>query len=236
MTQATHKEINLATVSEEALADYLDRHPDFFERHNALLARLRLPHQRGGGATISLVERQVQALREQAQLHEARLKEFILTAQANDVLSGKIHQLACRLIQAHGAAQVFGALEASLREDFQASHWSLLCLRTDVPELSRLTTRHLRLAEKGAAELKPFDTFFEAPRPRCGQIRDSQRQYLFGQDAAEIGSAALMPLGPNAAYGLLAVGSNDTDRFHPTMSTDFLTRIGDLVSAAIGGL
>jgi len=235
MTQATHKEINLAAISEEALVDYLDRHPDFFERHATLLARMRLPHQRGG-STISLIERQVQTLRDQAQQHETRLKEFIVTAQANDVLSGKIHHLACRLIRAHGASQVFAALEASLREDFNASHWTLLCLRNDVPELSRLTTCHLLLAERNAAELKPFETFFDAPRPRCGQIRDSQRDYLFGKDAAEIGSAAMVPLGVNAAFGLLAIGSHDTNRFHPTMSTDFLTRIGELVSEAIGAI
>jgi len=29
------------------------------------------------------------------------------------------------------------------------------------------------------------------------------------------------------------VGSPDAERFHPTMSTDYLTEIGELVSAAI---
>jgi uncharacterized protein YigA (DUF484 family) len=33
---------------------------------------------------------------------------------------------------------------------------------------------------------------------------------------------------------LLAIGSPDAERFHPTMSTEFLARIGDLVSEAIG--
>jgi uncharacterized protein YigA (DUF484 family) len=32
---------------------------------------------------------------------------------------------------------------------------------------------------------------------------------------------------------LLAIGSADAQRFHPTMSTDFLARIGDLISEAI---
>jgi uncharacterized protein YigA (DUF484 family) len=32
---------------------------------------------------------------------------------------------------------------------------------------------------------------------------------------------------------LLAIGSPDAQRFHPTMSTDFLARIGDLVSEAV---
>jgi uncharacterized protein YigA (DUF484 family) len=87
-----------------------------------------------------------------------------------------------------------------------------------------------------------FETLFESGRPRCGQIRDSQRDYLFGAGTVEIGSAALVPLGVKSAdkasklsgASLLAIGSPDAERFHPTMSTEFLARIGDLVSEAIG--
>ncbi|HVY24522.1 MAG TPA: DUF484 family protein [Steroidobacteraceae bacterium] len=222
-------------VSEDVLADYLVRHPDFFERHSALLTRLRIPHERGS-QTISLVERQVQALRDMNQRLETKLREFVAVAQENDVLSGKIHRLSCRLIRSHGASQFLAALEASFREDFAVTHWVMLCLRSDIPELRHLTTRHLRLVEPGAPELKPFETFFSAPKPRVGQIRDTQRDYLFGNDAAEVGSAALVGLGPDAGYGLLAIGSNDVQRFQSTMSTDFLIRIGQLVSEAVAAL
>ncbi len=53
-----------ASGEEETVARYLQHNPDFFERHQPLLARLRLPHARSG-ATISLIERQVEVLREQ---------------------------------------------------------------------------------------------------------------------------------------------------------------------------
>ena len=43
----------------------------------------------------------------------------------------------------------------------------------------------------------------------------------------------LIPLGDKAALGLLAIASNDTERFLPTMSTDFLVRIGELVTEAV---
>ena len=49
----------------------------------------------------------------------------------------------------------------------------------------------------------------------------------------EIGSAALVPLSREVGIGVLAIGSPDEQRFHPTMSTDFLARIGDLVSEAV---
>ena len=79
-----------------------------------------------------------------------------------------------------------------------------------------------------------LETLFASGKPRCGQIRDSQRDFLFGAGNIEIGSAALVPLGPQITSGLLAIGSPDTDRFHPAMSTEFLARIGELVSEAVG--
>jgi uncharacterized protein YigA (DUF484 family) len=102
-------------------------------------------------------------------------------------------------------------------------------------EYAQIASRHLRLIDAKAPELKMFETLFESGRPRCGQIRDSQRDYLFGVGTVEIGSAALVPLG-SPIVGLLAIGSPDTERFHPTMSTDFLARIGQLVSEAIAGV
>ena len=160
-------------------------------------------------------------------------------ARGNDVLAAKIHRLACRLVRAADAGGVMDALEASLREDFGASEWLLLVPADGESTLSKVNSRHLRLIRAGATELKMFETLFESGRPRCGQIRDSQRDYLFGAGTVEIGSAALVPLGSKTAgkqsgMALLAIGSPDAERFHPTMSTEFLARIGDLVSEAVG--
>jgi uncharacterized protein YigA (DUF484 family) len=44
---------------------------------------------------------------------------------------------------------------------------------------------------------------------------------------------ALVPLGAGGGMGLLAIASPDADHFNPTMSTDFLARIGDLVATAL---
>jgi uncharacterized protein YigA (DUF484 family) len=42
-----------------------------------------------------------------------------------------------------------------------------------------------------------------------------------------------VPLGEKGALGLLAVGSNDVNRFHPGMSTEFLARMGELIADSI---
>ena len=235
MNKQNARDVDVVPGQEEAVADYLKLHPDFFQHHASLLSQMHIPHERGG-TSVSLVERQVQVLREKNEKLERKLHELMDVARANDALAEKIHRLACRLVRAEGAVQILDALETSLREDFGASHWRLVLTRVEVPGLERLSSRHLHVAERDSVELRMFETFFESARPRCGQIRDSQRDFLFGEGTVEIGSAALVPLGPRSAFGLLAVGSNDAERFHPTMSTDFLARIGDLVSEAVGEL
>lgn len=219
------------TLSEQAVHDFLAANPDFFERHNSLLSTLRLPHVTGG--TVSLVERQVSVLRQKDVKLERRLKELVDVARANDLLAGKIHALALELLSASSLSATLAAVERSLRTGFGADE-SVLVLFAD-PEHYRETedARFFRPVHRDDPGLKAFSTFLESGNPRCGQVRDAQRDFLFPGNAEEIGSVALVPLGASAEQGFMAVGSVSADRFHPGMSIDFLARIGDLVAAAL---
>jgi uncharacterized protein YigA (DUF484 family) len=219
-----------ALPTEDQMADYLVAHPEFFERHGAVLARLRLPHQRGSAA-VSLVERQVLVLREKQTTLEQTLHELIDNGRANDVVVERMHRLTKRLLRARDANAVIAGLETSLREDFGASRWVLLAVDPSLAPLAQVPGGNVRVVLRGSAELKIFETFFESARPRSGQIRDTQREYLFG--GGQVGSTVLIPLGERAGLGLLAIGSHDTERYLPTMSTDFLVRIGELVTEAV---
>lgn len=220
-----------AGAGEAEVAAWLEANPDFFERQPLLLARLRLPDPRGSAQTVSLVERQVELLREQNRQFERKLADFIAVARANDALHVKVLALARRLAAARSRAAAIAAIEASLREDFGVAQSVLVLAGTQDGDGD---ARFLRLASPDAAELRSFETLFAAGRPRCGQLRDSQRDFLFGPgSAAEVGSVALVPLGPQGRLGLLACASPDAERFNPTMSTDFLARIGELITAAL---
>ena len=217
-----------AETQEESIARYLQHNPDFFERHQPLLARLKLPHARTG-STISLVERQVEVLREKQSGVEQKLAEFVKVARANDALADKVHKFTRRLIRARSRAEVIAQLEASLREDFDAFHSTLLLVGPPAEESGNF----LRMCALEDPRLKSFDTLFATGKPRCGQVRDSQRDFLFGPEAASIGSVALVPLGEGGAVGLLALGSAERERFHPGMSTEFLKRMGELITDAL---
>jgi uncharacterized protein YigA (DUF484 family) len=222
--------VTAAQAEEDSVARYLTQNPDFFERHLPVLARLRLPHQRGG-STISLIERQVEVLRDRQAAVEQKLAEFVKVARSNDQVAEKIHRFTRRLLRASTRAAAVEQIEASLREDFDAFNAVLVLIAPAGGDLP--AQRFVKAIAVDDPSLKSFESLFASGKPRCGQARDSQREFLFGADAADMGSVALIPLGEKGSIGLLALGSADRDRFHPGMSTEFLGRVGDLITDAL---
>jgi uncharacterized protein YigA (DUF484 family) len=233
MTTSQARGIKQEGINDATVAEYLLTYPDFFERNSPLLAKLRLPHLRDVGSTVSLVERQVEVLRERNQSLERKLKELVDVARANDALADRIHRLSQRLIRARTLAETINAVEASLREDFDAMHSVLVLFLEQARALEPAAGRFLRTGDPADADLKTFESLLQSGKPRCGLARDAQRDYLFGKDSVEIGSVALTPLGPKGKLGILAIGASDAERFHPAMSTEFLSRIGELVTYAL---
>jgi uncharacterized protein YigA (DUF484 family) len=236
MSTQTARGLAAGQTDEERIERYLSLNPDFFERHQALLARMRLPHMRTG-STVSLVERQVEVLREQKSDADRRLAEFVSVARANDQLADRIHRFTRRLLRAPDTQTALTSLEASLREDFDAFH-SVLVLTAPGNALAKIEFEpFLRKLPADDPNIRSFEALLATGKPRCGQVRDSQRDFLFGPEAPSIGSVALVPLTDNkgdaGAIGLLALGSAERERFHPGMSTEFLKRMGELITDAL---
>src|SRR5215831_17288887 len=127
MTTREARGLAAADSEEESVAAYLQRHPEFFERHPNVLARLRLPHARGG-STISLVERQIEVLREKLAGLEHRLAELVKVARANDAISERLHRFTRRLLRPAPRAEAIARIESGLREDFDAFHATLILI------------------------------------------------------------------------------------------------------------
>jgi uncharacterized protein YigA (DUF484 family) len=235
MTTNIAQDLKVEAIDEQAVAQYLQLHPDLFDRHPQLLTRLRLQHPRNG-TTVSLIERQVEVLRDKHAALEQKLAEFVRVARSNDALADKIHRFTRRLLRTATRAQALSQIEASLREDFDAYH-TVLVLQVPAGAAVTPTTdaasRFLQQVSSDNPIFKSFESLFSSARPRCGQVRDSQREFLFGSEAPAIGSVALVPLTAMMPPGLLALGSVDRDRFHPGMSVEFLSRMGELIADSL---
>ncbi len=204
---------------EQTVVGYLREQPDFFNRHPDLLQALDLSHQAGGA--VSLIERQVKGLREEAARYRRKLDEFVAVARENDELNERLHRLTLTLIEAVSFDEVINALEDKLHEDFKAEAVELHLFSS--AEADRETH----------PELDGFREFLDVGRPRCGRLPRAQLDYLFGPQAADVRSTALIPIVGQGLLGLLAFGSYDGDRFHPAMGTEYLTRLGEIVTKTL---
>ena len=224
MTTAAKAESCARETDAGQVSAFLKQHPDFFDKHPELLTELQLPHP--SGTAVSLIERQVQILREQNQGLKNKLLELVDVARDNDRLNERMHQMTLDLLRAGSLIELLDTLDTHLRNEFSADTINL-----HLPGLDETRQR-----ETGATELVIDDTvkeLFPTPigesKPQCGRLRQDQLDFLFQEQAAAIESAAIIPLGEHACAGLLTIGSREVNRFHPGMGTLFLSHLGELM-------
>lgn len=207
----------------EEVADYLQQHPEFFEQYADMLAEVYIPHPHGG-RTISISERQILTLREKAKQLETKLREIIEFGEENDAIGEKIHRLTLALLNTRGVPGVLNAIHLSLREDFAVPHIVLRVWRSDgAPDLAEFAPVSASIQEFAASLAQPY----------CASHALVDTGTLFGEAAAHLRSFAYVPLRNGEVFGLLALASEDPQRFYPDMGTLYLRRIGELVAAAL---
>lgn len=225
--QTTPEQTSAADLSEDAVAEFLRTHHDFFVRHLELLDVLRVPHPTHGA--VSLIERQLSVLRERNRNLERKLGELIQVARDNEHLSANLHQLALGLMRADSLDSVLATARELLCGEFHADHVVVRLIDRDGSLQAPYSVA------KNDPGLEGFASIFERRRPLCGRLRREQLDWLFGEDAAEVASSVVIPLHDTEPLGVLALGSRDADRFHPSMGTLFLGYLGDLLASAVGG-
>ncbi|WP_455198401.1 DUF484 family protein, partial [Kaarinaea lacus] len=224
------KEVHKAglQVGEQGVADFLRRHPEFFEDKPTLLADLRIPHHAGNA--VSLIERQIQALRESNESRQAQLDALIQIARENDTLNYRLHQLTLQLMECDELDSMLTIISNRLRKDFNADLVEIRLLASPVNE----TQSHLsEFVADVDAFCGQFQRLLGVGKPFCGRLKTEQLQLLFADRAEAIGSTALLPLGKDGMMGLLAIGSFERGRFSASADTDFLVRMGEIITVAL---
>jgi uncharacterized protein YigA (DUF484 family) len=209
----------------EDVAEYLKSNPIFFEQYADLLAQIFVPHPHGGH-TVSLAERQMLTLRDKNRQTETKLAELIAFGEENDAISEKVHRLAVGLIAAETFQAVIHLLNFHLRDDFSVPHVALRLWNApdgveDLPEFAAVSE-----------ELQVFAETLN--RPYCGSTAGFGTASWFGEHANHIRSQALIALrNGGGTIGMIALGSEEAQRFYADMGTLYLERLGEMVSAAL---
>jgi uncharacterized protein YigA (DUF484 family) len=216
--------MELFAMNATDVARYLKDHPDFLVEHGELFTQLTVPHPHGGQA-ISLAERQLHALRDKIRLLEGKLAELIRFGEENDEIGEKVHRLTLGLLEAEDYDGLRFALFENMRDDFAVPNVAL-----------RVWNSVLTREGEDFAPVSEEVRFFagDLRHPYCGVPANLEIVDWFGDFAPHVRSVALVPLRREAqVFGLLALGSEEGERFYSEMGTLYLSRIGDLVASAL---
>ena len=211
-------------MTPEAVATFLQEHPEFFEQYADMLADIYIPHPHGGRA-IPISERQILTLRERGKQLETKLREVIQFGDENDAIGEKVHRLALGLLAARDLAAVATVVTYNLREDFAVPHVAIRAWHADGP----IDAESLNPAGEATREFAK-----NLNGPHCAHhAAEGTSADLFGDSTEHLRSFAYIPLRATETFGLLALSSEDVERFYPGMGTVFLKRIGDMVGTAL---
>lgn len=225
MTTSPETTAPMTELDDETVAEYLRAHPDFLERHEDVLVALDIPHRPGPGA-VSLIERQVAALRERNERLERKLAELMRTARDNERVGAQLLTLGRGLLEADSLDGVLALVRDSLLTEFAADEAVVVLIDGHAP-----SDGHFVAADAAVAQV--FAGVLERGGPVCGRLSDEQQTALFGERAEHIASAAVAPLRAGRVSGLIGLGSHESGHFTPDMGTLFLEQLGELVSAGI---
>lgn len=203
----------------DAIRAWLRKHPDFLLDDPELLTELVVPHPAG---TTSLIERQVELLRDENRRLVQKLEHLTGMADQNQQLMQRLHQLSLRLVTSTSLTELAGCLQQALGQDFQAD---AVCLLLDSSVLDDTATGAVKALPEPLPEW--LAALIASTQPQCGRLTRAKRSALFGQDADRIGSAALVPIGQ---LGVLAIGATSDQRFQADMGTLFLSLLGDALA------
>lgn len=222
----SEKERQLATDLE--LISLLRENPDILNRHPELLSVLEVTHSSGGA--ISLIERQVTILRQQIKSQESKLLELVDVARDNNRLAEICHQLSVDLLSSHDVDDVINIVLDAFKTALNADYAVVKLFSENKQQIEQSAGLYV---DKGDDALTAFKTMMQHKNTVCGKSTKEQKAYLFSDQADSIKSVAVIPLVAGSNLGLIGLGANDRARFSSSMGTDFLSQIGELVSASL---
>lgn len=212
-------------MTSDDIAHYLQNNPQFFEEHAELISHIVIPHPHSGRA-ISITERQMLSLRDKNRQLETKLAELLQFGEENDLISEKMHRLGVAMVAAGTFQSVLHTLDFHLREDFVIPHfamrlWDKAATGSELPQFAAVSEELQVFAET----LSP---------PYCGPTAGFETSSWFGESSAHLRSQALIALrNGGGTIGMIALGSEDAQRFYTGMGTLYLERLGEMTAAAL---
>lgn len=211
---------------EQQIDQYLQAHPDYFSRHQALLDQLVIHHQRKG--MISLVEAQLGRQREKIATLENVLNQVSSTVQQNETLFFSLLPLQKQLYQAKDI------IEASHDLDQWAKTLGLkqgkILLLKDAWQSESVTSQYW--LDRKAFEIIRLERF-GLQSFYLGKLTNREKSLLFLPEELPIGSVAICLLNNKQDHkpyhAVLVFTALHEEHFYRGQNTDFLETLIELI-------
>lgn len=220
-------------LNEEQVLAWLKANDDFLLRHPEVMtqATVGLPKQKDGAT--SLASYQIDVLRDKNKVLTKKMHTLIMHADANEQLVSRIHALVIALFRASSLHEAISMLLASLVEDFDVDQVVLMLGTHELGKIPQTIDANMPgyvgVAED-SSEWQVVQSLLADGNVVTGRLNPLHVMRLFGDATDSIQSLAVMPLQP---MGVLAIGSEDAQRFFPGMGTLFLELLAETLVAAL---
>ncbi len=211
----------MTELNDEIVAEYLRNHRNFFCRETDVLDVLNLPHKRAAG-TLSFTQYQIKRLQAQVEQMNEQFYSLMSIAGDNDKLYVKLHRLTLTLTR---AADKVACLKDLMQELFDVEQARLWVFDSRFPKTD--FCQHIPCDAFWDSDLA---THFDGLMPFSGCLADKEMARLF--EAPNMTSCALLPMGDEEIFGVLALGSR-SDRFQSNLDLMFLRQMSEIVSAIL---
>ena len=182
---------------------------DFFETRESLVSEMSFKHS--SSSASSILERQVNKLREDHKSLINMLTSFMETASINEDLFNKSKNLTLQILESSTRKQIINKVENSFSKDFKVDKPLLKFYKNKkIDELEKLTGLSLH---KGAIH--------------CGSLSSEKMNVLFNDK--KIGSMVVAVIVVGDEIGLLMLGSFDRSKYLGDEDTTFIEYIRDVL-------
>ena len=212
----------MPTLSSKRVINFLKKHPTFIIEHSEELADLDLDINVDGNIFL---EKQLEALKERQEKQQQKLDFVVDSALSNQKLEDQLLEFTMTVLRGGQAAtDPIEFVKSLLIQHFDINDVLLLSdLSTDSTDM---TDRYEEVSQRIMHHSSICDD----------RVATSLLEDMFPNSAGEIKSSAFIPLLlDDSITGVLVLGSNDQERFHPDMGVLFLDRLGRLIGNYLGG-
>ncbi|MDB2447585.1 DUF484 family protein [Gammaproteobacteria bacterium] len=182
---------------------------DFFESRESLVGEMKFRHS--SSSASSLLERQINKLRDEQSNLMDLLSSFVNTAQLNEDLFKKSKELTLLILGASSRNQIKEIVQKNFTENFGVNNCKLdFYSNSDIGEIENKTGMSFH---KGAVH--------------CGSFSKEKMEFLFKDENVE--SVALAVLIDSKEIGILMLGSYERTRYLGDEDTTFIEYIRDIL-------